>query len=109
MKMMVDTWDSRSEFSYEGCILTGTKIWYGEKSSVKVTSQQYAKLRGNFLGQVIPAGASRTTPPTQSLGEWLKNNVTKTAIASYVAPILVREGYAVKEGKGNKALIRIIR
>ena len=34
-----------------------------------------------------------------SVGEWLQNNVTKTAIASYVGAILIHEGYAVK-GKG---------
>lgn len=107
MKIMVDTWDSRSEFSYEGCVSKGTKIFYGTNNPpITVTKEKYAKLSEDLLGQVIPGGASRTTPPTQSLGEWLKKNVTKTAIASYVAPILVREGYAIKEGNG---LIRIIR
>ena len=88
------TWGKRSSFDYTGSIETGTEIKFGEGHVRTVTAQQYAALRKHFLNQVIAVGSSRTEPAKGSLGEWLKNNVTTTAIASYVAPILVREKYA---------------
>ena len=88
------TWGKRSSFDYFGSIKTGTEIKFGEGRVITVTAQQYAALRKHFLNQVVAVGTSRTEPAKGSLGEWLKNNVTKLAIASYVAPILVLEGYA---------------
>ena len=103
---MIDTWDGGSTFDYDGCVLIGTKIRYGDSRAIKVTAEQYLALRTAFLGQVLPVGTSRTNTPPVSLGKWLQDNVTKTAIASYVAPILIREGYAVRE---NDTSIRIVR
>lgn len=104
---MVATWDNRSEFEYVGCVLVGTQISYGKKNPpIFVSSQDYTRLRSEFLGRIIPVGASRTNPPKESLGVWLQNNVAKTAIASYVAPILIREGYAIRESETE---IRIVR
>ena len=88
------TWGKRSSFEYVGSVETGTEIKYGQGRAVTVTAQQYAALRKHFLNQVVAVGTSRTESPKRSLGEWLKNNVTKLAIASYVAPILLLEGYA---------------
>ena len=52
--------------------------------------------------EAIPwIGTSRTDPPRNSVGEWLQLNVTRTALASYVGPILITEGYAEKAG-GSK-------
>ena len=48
-------------------------------------------------------GTSRDSAPKGSIGEWLQANVTKTAIASYVGPILINEGFAEKvEGPNIK-------
>jgi hypothetical protein len=43
---------------------------------------------------VAAVGTSRDCPPAGSVGEWLQENVTKLAIASYLAPILVHRGDA---------------
>jgi hypothetical protein len=51
-------------------------------------------LLNHFIGQTVSVGTSRTNPPSGSLGSWLNQVVTQTAIASYVAPILIHEGYA---------------
>jgi hypothetical protein len=56
----------------------------------------------------IDIGTSRTSPPDGSLGQWLQQNVTKTAIACYVGPILVEGRYAQRvPGDGTK--IRIMK
>jgi len=96
---MIKTWSGRSSFDYSGTVETGTDILYGKHNKVRVSAQQYYKLREHFLHNVVPVGTSRTDAPKGSLGWWLQANVTRTAIASYVAPILVREGYAKQEGK----------
>lgn len=93
------TWGRRSRFRYEGSVDTGTDITYGQGWKVRVETDQYAALRRHFANRVVPAGTSKTDPPPGSLGAWLQENVTRTAIASYVAPILVEEGYAERVGE----------
>lgn len=64
-----------------------------------VSAEQYDALRKHFMNLIVSVGTSRTAPPVDSLGAWLQSTVTKSAIASYVAPILVLEGYAKRVGK----------
>lgn len=47
-------------------------------------------------GRTVNIGTFRTNPPNDSIGKWLQDNVIKTAIASYVWSILIREGHAKK-------------
>jgi hypothetical protein len=100
------TWGGRSEFSYTGSVDTGTEIIYGRGWKARVSAQNYAALRKHFLDRIVPAGTSRTEPPKGSLGEWLQVNVTRAAIACYVASILVNEGYAERIGKHDICLIK---
>ena len=106
------TWGGRSQFRYEGSVVTGTDIYYGKGRNgkgwkIRIGANQYSALRRHFRNRGnIPIGTSRTNPPSGSLGVWLQVNVTRTAIASYVGPILVHEGYAEREGRHD---IRIIR
>jgi len=100
------TWGNRSSFDYLGSIDSGTEIKFGRGRIRKISAQQYAALRKHFLNQVVAVSTSRTTPAKGSLGEWLQANVTKTATASYVAPILVLEGYAVRVGTRDIHIIK---
>lgn len=93
---MIDTWGGRSQFYYDGNITTGTRIIYGSGNEITVTAQQYQELISYFRGQTIPVSPDRTDPAAGSLEEWLHINVTRTAIASYVAPILINEGVATR-------------
>lgn len=93
------TWGGKSTFSYEGSVQAGTRISYGSSGwTTYVSADHYRKLLNHFRGRRVPCGTPRTNVPRGSLGEWLMENVTKTAIASYVGAILVHEGYAVKQG-----------
>jgi len=78
----LETWGGRSTFQYEG--------------EPTFSGAQYAALVSQFQGQTVSAGPSRDNPQSISVGQWLKDNVTKTAIASYVCPILVHHGLAEK-------------
>jgi hypothetical protein len=92
------TWARRSVFSYVGSVAEGTVITFGRGWSVRVSAADYAALLDHFRGQEANVGTSRDAPPTGSVGEWLQRNVTRAAIASYVGPILVVEGYAERAG-----------
>ncbi len=96
------TWAGRSEFEYEGSIVTGTAIFYGSGFSTGVSADQYAALLLHFKGQSPNIGTSRDRAPDGSVGAWLQKNVTPTAIASYVGAILVHEGYASRVGSTIK-------
>ena len=75
-------------------------IYYGNdnKYTAKVSALQYSALIAKFSGLTLPAGTSRDNPPRNSMGQWLQENVTKTALASYVGAILVSHGLAEKHG-----------
>jgi hypothetical protein len=103
---MTKTWAGRSEFSYIGSVSTGTKIFYGKNFHAFISNSQYADLRRHFLGNIINVGTSRTNPPTESLGWWLQQHVSKTALASYVAPILLLERYAIQMGDHEIKIIK---
>ena len=94
MAQQLRTWAGRSKFEYEGSVAQGTRIRYGKGWEVYVSREQYQALLRHFQGVETDMGTSRDTAPTGSVGVWLQENVTKSAIASYVGPILLHEGYA---------------
>jgi len=91
---ILNTWAGRGEFKYSGSVKEGTEICYGNrfKNKVKVTSDHYTALVKHFSGSTVDIGTPRDIPPKGSVGMWLQDNVTKTAISSYVGPILIKEG-----------------
>ena len=95
------TWAGRSSFKYTGSVRDGTEIIYGSGFRVKLSTQNYINLIPHFSKNTVDIGTSHDAAPKDSLGEWLQKNVTKTAIASYVGPILIREGYAEKVGRSQ--------
>ena len=88
------TWGGRSSFEYDGSVASGTRIHFGENGRQLVTGEQYIASLAHFRGCTVNIGTSRDNPPEDSIGAWLQEHVTKTAIASYVGAILVAEGYA---------------
>ncbi len=102
------TWAGRSRFKYHGSVSKGTTILYGRNFhwSVTVTSAQYEKMLNQLSGHEIPCGTIREVEKRSrgSLGQWLADNVTRVSIASYVAPILLHEGYCVRAGANIRFL-----
>ncbi len=88
------TWAGKSRFSYTGSIKEDTVITYGDNNTISINADDYRHLLLHFKGRTVEIGTSRDNPLKGSLGEWLQNNITKTAIASYIGPILIKEGYA---------------
>jgi hypothetical protein len=99
--LTLPTWAGRSSFSYTGSVRHGTKITYGTGSSMTISADQYAALLNHFRGRTVNIGTSRTHRHPGSVGDWLRENVTKVAVASYVGAILIEEGYAEKVRDGE--------
>lgn len=90
------TWSGRSQFSYTGSVARGVQIRYGSNRRAEVSAGQFAALLRVFARRNVDVGTSRTTAPRFSLGAWLQQNVRRTAIASYVGPILLAERRATR-------------
>ena len=96
----LNTWANRSNFKYEGSISKGTTIYFDTGNSAEVPATKYQQLLNHFKGLSVNIGTSRNAP-IGSVGAWLQDNVTKTAIASYVGAILIEEGVAEKGSKSS--------
>jgi len=71
-------------------------IIYGRKKlavNKKLTLEILGQLLLHFSEKEISIGARGDKPPNNSLGQWIKSKI-RINLASYVAPILVKEGYA---------------
>ncbi len=104
MSKILLTWGREGEtFSYEGSVATDTTIHYGKDFKYKATISKfdYQQLFRVFSGKQIAIGTSKTDPPPGSVGEWMKANINKTGLMSYVGAILLNEGYATKPKRGR--------
>jgi hypothetical protein len=81
-------------FSYEKTVHGDVHIEFGRGRKVMVAAADWRRLIQQFRGRQVQLGTSRDRPPPGSVGEWLQQNVTPVAIASYVGPILVHEACA---------------
>jgi hypothetical protein len=92
-------------FHYEGSVEKGTTILFGQNKYAIITADQYKELINHFKGKTVSIGTSFTTPPSDSVGAWLLKHVSTRALASYVAPILIKEGYATLNGDSKSELV----
>lgn len=83
-------------FSYKGSVESGTTILFGHNKYAVITADQYKDLINYFRGRTVSIGTSFTNPPSDSVGAWLLKHISTRALASYVAPILIQEGYAIQ-------------
>jgi hypothetical protein len=102
--MRLKTWNGQSDFTYEGSIDKGVVIYYGsEGASQRLSKAQLSALLERFKGSTVNIETSRDNAPTDSLGKWLQENVSPTAIASCVGAMLIDQGWA-KKGPGRRRI-----
>lgn len=92
MRIRLPTSSGLSKFEFEGSIAEGTRIYYGNGHETFVTKDQYERLLSHFKGKTVKIGTSRCLTPEGSLGEWINKNIQYRSLASYIVPILDREG-----------------
>lgn len=90
-------------FKYKGSVETGITLYFGHDFDREKTIQKehLDQLLKEFRGRKVLLGASRNNPQDGSLGECLQAHVTRTALASYVAPNLIKEGYVLQEDESK--------
>jgi len=98
-----------AQFSYERTPDGRIRLEYGKNNQSTIVAEDYERLIETFRGRTVPLGTSRDNPPPGSVGEWLQENVTKTAIASYIGPILVYEGHAVWVDNARRLTVRFLK
>ena len=94
-----------STFRYEGSIKEGIRIMYGQLGfNTKVDKVILNSMLKNFSNKTVLIDATRTKSNLKegSLGQWLNNYLKTAVITSYVAAILVHEGYAENHDKKLK-------
>lgn len=91
-------------FFYKGSVANGTTILFGQNKYAVITADQYKELLNKFKGRTVFIGTSFTNPPSDSMGAWLLKNISTRALASYVAPILINEGYAILSDDTKKEI-----
>jgi hypothetical protein len=99
----LSTWGGGKQFCYEGSVSTGTTIRYGKELrwTATISASDYQRILQYFSKSDVAVGTSKDTPPPGSVGEWVKANVNKSGLMSYIGAILVQEGYAAKPGVGR--------
>ena len=86
-----------SAFKYVGSIKEGVNLFLGNSGHpIEVLKGDLDSLLKHFSNKTVPIEATRTKADLQegSLGYWLNKNVNGPVITSYIASILVHEGYA---------------
>ena len=88
------TWDKKGKFSYTGSVTEGIKIG----GNVSISAEQFFQLLEHFARRWVPVGNAEDPPPN-SLEVWIRKNIVDIEkIASFVAPILVQEACAKRQG-----------
>ena len=82
-------------FAYQRMLDGAIHIEFGRGNRATLKAKDYLRAIDQFRGQIAALGTSRDSPTPGSIGKWLQENVTRTALASCLGPILVHEGHAV--------------
>ena len=87
------TWGKRSLFSYQVLDSGGIILRFGRQGECKISSEQLTALRAEFGGReaVLATGDG-------NLQAWLDIHVTTVRITSYLAPVLIFLGDAMRQG-----------
>ena len=96
----------RTQFTYAGDVHTGVTLHFTNKP--RVSAEFFQAILDEFRGNTIPGGFSMTDPTPGGLGEWVRDNSARLnpvrltpRHASFIAAILVHEGFIISSLKGN--------
>ena len=79
-------------FWYERTPDNKIRIIFGQDRKTAIPVQKYESMIRAFRGKEVELRPTRGIPKAGSVEAWVRlNNITKTAIASYLGPILVHE------------------
>ncbi len=96
----------RTQFSYSGSVNAGVILQFTGRPYIK--PDFFRAILKRFDGRTIAGGFSMTDPTSGGLGEWVQENANQlngTSLsprhASFIAAILVNEGFITSSLEGN--------
>jgi len=96
----------RTQFTYKGDVKTDVVLQFTGRP--RISASFFQDILQRFKGITILGGFSMTDPTSGGFGEWIQNNCAKLNSvsltprhASFIAAILVNEGYITSSLKGN--------
>ncbi len=96
----------RTQFIYTGDVRAGAVLHFTGRP--RISGSFFQAMLKQFRGITIPGGFSMTDPTPSGLGEWVQNNSPKLNTdsltprhVSFIAAILVNEGFITSSLKGN--------
>jgi hypothetical protein len=102
----------RKEFSYTGSVTEGVILELEFIGKPSVSAELFHAIIHKFKGETIPGGFCMTRPTKRSLGEWVTRNSKELnpirlfpRHASFIAAILVHEGYITNSLKANAVIL----
>jgi hypothetical protein len=101
----------RKQFSYEGNVNQGVVLQFTGKP--RIASNFFKAIHANFEGKRIPGGFNMDNPTEGGLGEWVRDNSGRlnterlsSRHASFIAAILVNEGFVTNTLVGNAVYLQ---
>jgi hypothetical protein len=99
--------NKRTRFQYSGSVESGATIHFLSGDAV-ISPALFQAILNRFRGQIVAGGFSMTNPTPGGLGEWVRDHSRDINLvsltprhASFIAAILVHEGYITHRLKGN--------
>ncbi len=102
----VKTLSGKVEFKYSGSVPMGTLIMFGKGSSAFFSRSDYQDLTNHFYGKNVSIGASHSKPKAGTIDRFIQDKGFPS-LASYIAPILIKEGFAIEGGAKSKIKLTV--
>ncbi len=100
----------RKQFDYAGSVGTGATLLFTAKP--RVSPEFFRAILAHFNGKTVAGGFSMTDPTPGGFGQWVEANSKElNAVglsprhASFIAAILVHEGFITSSPKGNAVFL----
>jgi len=100
----------RTEFTYTGNVDSGVTLEF--TGTPHVSARFFQEIIKTFKGKRVHGGFSMTDPTPGGLGEWIQGNSLKLNTVSltprhgsFIAAILVHEGYITHSHEGNAIIL----
>jgi hypothetical protein len=102
--------NKKTQFSYSGNVNTGATWLFTGKPYI--SPEFFMTILTCFSGRAIAGGFTMTDPTPGGLGQWVEENSKRLNVtsltprhASFIAAILVYEGFITSSLEGNKAFL----
>ena len=102
--------NKRTQFDYSGSVGTGVTLLFTAKP--RVSPEFFKAILGHFNDKTVAGGFSMTDPTPGGFGQWVEANskeINGVSLsprhASFIAAILVHEGFITSTLKGNAVFL----